>query len=243
MKKQYINSIIEKIEQLRNDNNIEAAAQLLASAIESKRIIYSFGASHAGIITEETVYRAGGLAVINPIFDKNLMLDVKPITKTSQIENLPQYGTIIAQNVGFKEGDVLITHSVSGRNAVMIDLALHAKACGVQIIAITNLAYSQSVASKHESKKRLFELADVVIDNHGDIGDATVSINGLPQKVAPTSTVIGAAIVNCIVVEVANILHSKGIEPPIFFSANLDGTAEANELLFKKYAGQIKYMQ
>jgi uncharacterized phosphosugar-binding protein len=39
---------------------IEQAAEWLAEALTADHLIWIFGASHAGILTEELVYRAGG---------------------------------------------------------------------------------------------------------------------------------------------------------------------------------------
>lgn len=221
---------------------IDATIAMLASAILDKRAIYIFGASHAGILAEEMYYRAGGLMVINPIFGEEIMLNRSPISATSRMEQLEGYGTVLAGTVDFREGDVLIAHSVSGRNAVAIDLILAAKDKGVHIIAITNLAYSQSVTSRHSSGKRLFELADIVIDNHGVIGDAVCELPGIAQKVGPTSTVIGAAIMNTIVVEVCKRLIASGMQyPPIYYSANMDGGQARNAALIAQYRDVIRY--
>lgn len=57
----------------------------------------------------------------------------------------------------------------------------------MKIIALTNVSYSMSTTSRHSSGKRLCELADVVIDNHGDVGDAAVRIDGVAQAVGPTA--------------------------------------------------------
>lgn len=242
MKAKYINSIMEKIEQVAKDDLITTAAVAIVEAITAEKTIYTFGASHAGILSEEMFYRAGGLVLFNPIFDKNLMLDVRPIVKTSAVESLAGYGTILGEHVNFQEGDVLIAHSVSGRNAVMIDLVNVAKQKGVKIIAITNITYSKSAASRHSSGKRLFELADIVIDNHGEIGDATVSFPGIKQTVGPTSTVIGATIVNCMLVEIVAELQKRQMDIPIFYSANIDGKQNHNIEMLEKYQKQIKYM-
>lgn len=221
---------------------VETAIDMIATANLERRSVFIFGASHAGILSEEMFYRAGGMMTINPIFAREFMLDRSPVTFTSQMERLEGYGTIIGRFVPFREGDVLIMHSVSGRNPVIIDLALHAKSLGVQIVALTNVGYSMSTTSRHSSGARLCELADVVIDNHGDIGDAAIQIDGVPQAVGPTSTVIGAAVLNTIVVEVVQRLVDAGVEkPPIFYSANLDGGDELNEKLIAEYRAAIHY--
>ncbi|MFW5864773.1 MAG: SIS domain-containing protein [Candidatus Izemoplasmataceae bacterium] len=226
----------------QEEKNIKEAITLLVDTIKGKRQVFAFGASHAGIVTEELFYRAGGLAIINPIFDAPLMLNTRPVTQTSKMERLEGYGIIIGEKTPFKKGDLLLVHSVSGRNPVALDLVLYAKSKGVKIISITNLKYSKSVTSRHTSKKRLFELSDIVIDNHGDIGDACVHVEGINQKVAATSTVVATTIVNIIISEAAIKLAEEGITPPIFHSANLDGGDQHNKEIFKHYKKIIHYM-
>jgi len=221
---------------------IEAASEWMVEAIEHGHNLFVFGASHAGIISDELFYRAGGLALINPVEAKELELSNRPVTMTSKMERLPGYGTLLAEKTPFQSGDVLIAHSVSGRNTVMIDFVTAAKAKGVKVIAITNLTYSKSVESRHASGKRLFELADVTIDNHGVPGDASVSFDGLDQKVAPSSTVTGAAIANSLVVRTVERCLEKSIDPPIFYSANLDGGDAKNKKTFETYQTHIFYM-
>ncbi len=236
-----IENIIDTVEKVERDN-IEKAITLIFNANISKNSIYIFGASHAGILADEMYYRAGGMITMNAIFGREVMLDRKPITFTSKMERLEGYGTALASTVNFKKDDILILHSVSGRNPVIIDLGLAAKAKGVKIIGLTNLAYSRSVKSRHSSGKHLFEIADIVIDNHGDIGDAACPIKGTNQKAGPTSTVIGAAILDNIIVETCQRLVNHGIpEAPIFYSANLDDGDKKNQELIDEYRDMIHY--
>lgn len=244
MKFDYIDRILEliKIVQAEEAENMGKCVELLTKTIMDKKSIYAFGASHAGILSEEMYYRAGGLMMINPIFGREIMLDTTPITVTSKMERCVGYGTILASKVNFQKDDVLIIHSVSGRNPVSIEMAIAAKEKGVKIIGLTNLEYSKSVSSRHPSGKNLYEFCDIVLDNHGDVGDACVSIEGTEQKVAPTSTVIGAAILNSIIAATAQNLVKNGIKrPPIFYSANIDGGDELNAELYKEYKDSIHY--
>lgn len=241
---EYFNRINEILKEVNEEEkeNILKAKDLLVEATENKNSIYIFGASHAGILTQEMFYRAGGLMNINPIFGKEIMLDTEPITLTSKMERLVGYGEILASKVDFKKDDILIVHSVSGRNPVTIEIALEAKKKDVKIIVLTNLSYSKSIKSRHPSGKMLYNLGDIVIDNHGDIGDAACEIKGMSQKVAPSSTVIGATILNTLVVEVCQTLVDRGMKyPPIFYSANLDGGDELNKNLYREYKDSIKY--
>lgn len=243
-KERYYLHILEILRRIYNEQskNIEKAAKVIADAIENDKSIYVFGASHAGILTQELFYRAGGLALINPIMPKEVMLDVRPITQTSQMERLSGYGSTVLRQTPIAINDVLIIHSVSGRNTIALDMAIEAKKIGVTVIGITNVEYSKKVEARHESHKRLYEIADIVIDNCGDYEDASIEVEGLNQKVAPTSSIAGCYIVNAMMIEAVELLLSKGIKPPVLHSANVDGGDEFNREIFIKYKDKIHYM-
>lgn len=82
----------------------------------------------------------------------------------------------------------------------------------------------------------------MIIDNHGEKGDACVEIDGASQKVSPTSTVIASIIMNSIVAATAQELVHEGVNPPpIFYSANIDGGDELNKKVFDEYKDVIHY--
>ncbi|WP_099302697.1 SIS domain-containing protein [Bacillus sp. Marseille-P3800] len=242
--KQYYQSIEAILTRIVDEQEptLEQAASLMEEAVNSGRSLYLFGASHAGIIAEDAFYRAGGLALFNPLFSPALMLNVEPVTLTSQLERIEGYGNIILDSKPVQAGDVVFIHSVSGRNPVAIDLAIEAKARGMHVISLTNLTYSMGVTSRHSSGKRLFEVSDIIIDNYGEPGDATVSIDSLSQKVAPTSTISGSFVIHSIVLKLIEKLEAKGKDVPIFRSANLDGGDDYNATMMARYKDQIHYM-
>ena len=57
-----------------------------------------------------------------------------------------------------------------------------------------------------------------------------IEIDGLPTRVAPTSTVMGAAVANALVAEVVERLVDRGIVPAVFTSANVAGGDAANDV-------------
>lgn len=241
---EFFNKVHENLETVQKNEkeNIETLVEMLHGAVKNKNTIYIFGAGHAGIISQEMYYRAGGFMLFNPIFPRELSLDNEPITITSKMERLNGYGEIIASKADFKQDDILIVHSVSGRNSAGIEMALFAKEKGVKVVSVTNVAYSKSVTSRHNSGKRLFEVSDLVIDNHGYIGDAACEIGESGQRVGPTSTIVASAILNEVIVQLATRLDEEGItQLPFFYSANIDGGDEKNQELFKVYQNQIKY--
>jgi uncharacterized phosphosugar-binding protein len=222
--------------------NIAKAAELMVVAVANNRSIFSFGATHSFILTEEMVYRTGGLMLVNPIYPHGMNTFVRPMTLTSQLERVEGVGTELLDGSPAGRGDVLIITSTSGRNAVAIDMAIAARKKKILLIGITSLAYSRRVKSRHSSKKKLADLCHVVIDNGAPYGDAVVTIPGFPQKVAPLSSLTGIAIVNSLVSEVVAMLVRQGMNPPVFMSANIDGADEYNARLLAANEHRIHYM-
>jgi uncharacterized phosphosugar-binding protein len=171
-----------------------------------------------------------------------MMLEISPPTMTSEMERMAGYGRILFKNLPAKAGDILIMHSVSGRNAVTIDMAEAAREAGLRVIVLTNMTTATSVPSRHPSGKNLYEVCDIVIDNCGVTGDAAIKLEGLEEKIGPTSTTVGTAILNAIVIEAVEQMISDGIVPPVFMSANIDGGDAHNARIFEEYKDNIFYM-
>ncbi len=244
MRTAYIPTVLKLLQETyeRQQETLATAATWIADALQEDHLVYVFGASHSGIITEELVYRAGGLVPISPIFIPGLTCDVRPITLTSSLERLDGYALRAMQEIPIVEGDVLIVHSVSGRNAAPVEVALYGKQKGAKVIGLTSLDYSQSVSSRSQTGLRLFEIADLVIDNGAPKGDAIVQLEGFAQPVAPVSTVLGAALINAVIAEACAILHERGQTPPVFMSANLEGGDAHNARLMARYRGRVLYL-
>jgi uncharacterized phosphosugar-binding protein len=244
MRTDYISQVLRLLQETyaRQQETLQTAATWIADALASDGVLYVFGASHAGIITEELTYRAGGLVPVSPIFIPGLTCDVRPLPLTSVLERIDGYALAAVKHIPISPSDVVLVHSVSGRNAAPVEVALYAKQQGAKVIALTALGYSQSVSPRSSTGYRLFEVADLVIDNGAPRGDAIVQLPGFPQPIAPVSTVLGAALVNAVVAEACAILLERGITPPVFMSANLDGGDAHNAKLMERYRGRVLYL-
>ena len=236
-----IRKIIEKVENTQSEP-MERAADMLCAAILGGHTVFAFGTNHAGLLAQELYYRTGGLAVVNYIRMPGLALDVEPPTLTTEIERMPDYGRAIVDAKPMREGDVLILHSVSGRNAVPIDAALRAREKGVHTLCLTNLATSSAVPARHTGGKNLYEVCDLVIDNCGHYGDAVLSVEGFPERVAPSSTAVGAAILNAVAARTVELLVQAGVTPPVFISSNVPGGDEHNQKIMQEYKDRIFYL-
>ncbi|MBG6107389.1 sugar isomerase domain-containing protein [Frigoribacterium sp. CG_9.8] len=219
---------------------VVTAAHLIADRIQDDRVIYAFGASHAGLLVQDQFYRAGGLVPIQPILPSSLMLNVTPITATSTLEQTRGIAQEILADVPIGKGDLLLIVSVSGRNAVPVEMCTLAQQRGATVVALTNITYSSSV--KGRGVPRLFEVADVVIDLPGMAGDAVVALGEGVPPVGPTSSAVGAAILHGLMVETATVLIERGTIPPVFASANLDDSAAWNDRWIETYRERLNYL-
>jgi uncharacterized phosphosugar-binding protein len=241
---EYLDALIELLKEVRETQGqmIARAAEMVADALAADHLIYVFGPTHAGIVAQELFYRAGGLVPVNPILPPGLTCDVRPITFTTRLERMPGYGSQIIAASAIGPGDVLIVASVSGRNAVAVEVAQGGKARGAAVIALTSLQYSRSVTPRQAGQPRLYEVADLVLDNRAPVGDALIALPGLHGRVGPSSTVTGTAILNAVVVRAVALLQQRGIEAPVFVSANVEGGYEHNSRWLERYKGRLTYL-
>ncbi|GGE53282.1 hypothetical protein GCM10011391_35230 [Pullulanibacillus camelliae] len=244
MLSQYFDIAREKINAVEKHemSRLREAAEKVADAIQKSGIIQLFGCGHSHILTEEVCYRAGGLVPIHPILYEPLMLHEGAL-RSSQLERENGLAAKFMKDQDIRKDDVLFVISTSGRNPVPVDVAQAGKAAGAFVIGITSLEYSQSQPSRHNSGKHLFNSVDLVIDNYSTKGDAALSYDKVSVPFGPTSTVVGAVIINAILAEAVTILADRGTEPPVFLSGNIDGADVHNQRLVEKYRGRIPLLK
>lgn len=239
---QYFDEVTRILGEVRSgqSKSIEQAAEAAARALENNGTIYTFGTGHSHILAEEIFYRAGGLVKVYPILEEPLMLHTNA-SRSSYMERISGYaGTLLDSYSGIRPRDVIFIFSNSGRNTVSVDMALEAQRKGMVTVCITNMRHSHSVTSRHPSGKKLYEVCDIVIDNCGAVGDAAVAIGS--DVCGPTSTAVGAAIMQAVVCGTVEKLIEDGYTPEVFKSGNVDGGDEANERYIQKYRGEIRIL-
>jgi uncharacterized phosphosugar-binding protein len=204
-----------------NRDVVPRVAQRIVQAHLKGRRVYAFGSGHSHMLVEEMYYRAGGLTIVTPIWEPALMLH-EDAERSSVLEQTPGMSRTILDRVRFEAGDVLWLISNSGRNPLIVELAQAAKSQGVAVVALMSLTHALAVAPRSVSHERLNDIADEIIDNGGVLGDAGYYIEGLAQPLFPTSTVVGAGLVNWVWVEVARQLIDAGVMPTVLASFNVD---------------------
>ena len=236
-----LQALLERIK-LEQSTAIAAAGRLVADTLVGDGVIHTFGTGHSHLIADEAFFRAGGIAAINPILDERLVF-LQGALESTRAERVPGFAKILIEQERIGPNDVAILISNSGRNNVPVEMALEMKTRGVKVIAITSIAQSSSSVPLHSSGKRLFELADLTIDNCVPPGDALLTLPGLASRIGPSSTVAGATIINSIMIEAVAETLRRGYQAPVLPSANIDGVTEGQlKQLLVRYQGRIRYL-
>lgn len=235
---EYVAEILNKTIDTQEEA-LENAAEIVSKSCENGGRFYVFGSGHSHMVAEEIYIRAGGLAYVRAILSPELMLHEMP-NKSTWLERLDGYSEALLKLYKVDEKDTIMIVSNSGRNSVPVEMALGAKALGAKVIAMTSMEHSTQTTSRHKSGKKLYEIADVVLDNGAKKGDAAFYIEGLETPTGPTSDAIGIALAQALIASTIDKLVRAGHDAPVFKSSNVDGTDDYNNKLFDMYYGYWK---
>jgi uncharacterized phosphosugar-binding protein len=244
--KRFIKNLQNRLQSIIDEDQgkIVKAAEVMAKAIEDDRMIHIWGpGGHSAIVAEDALYRKGGLACINGIYDPTLSISHGAIQEINHFEGLTGLAPKLLDFYGVKSGDVFIISSAWGVSAESVDLAIEVKKKGLFLIAITTAEarknFNPNHPFVHKSKKVIPEIADISINNHCPNGDANVEIEGF-RRVAPISVIMQSVVYQSLVAETVDILVKKGIEPPIWTNALEEDGIKKNRQFIKKYGIKVK---
>lgn len=218
---------------------IREAAALFAACLMSGGVVHIFGAGHSRAFGMEMSGRAGGLVPMHAFGLEEVAAPGQRGLQLLGLERSPDTAHALLAAIATHPADLFVIASNSGRNGCPVELALEVKRRGHKLVTVTSLAHASATASRHPSGRRVFELADVVIDNGAPAGDAVLDANGLTERICAVSSVTGALIAQALTAETIRLIADAGAEPPIYISSNLDGADEHNERLEERYRGRI----
>ncbi|MFG2120789.1 SIS domain-containing protein [Streptomyces sp. NPDC048710] len=221
---------------------ITAAGTLLADTVAAGGRLFAFGAGHSSLAAQDVVYRAGGLALMNLLAVPGVVgVDVTPATLGSALERVDGLASAVLDSSPLRAGDALVVISLSGRNALPVEMAQRARTLGVQVIGVTSVAYATQTTSQHSSGTFLKDHCDIVLDSKIAVGDAELTLDTIPAPFAPASTVVTAALMQAVMATTAATLADRGIEPPLLRSGNVDGGHDWNRRVMTEYGDRIFY--
>ena len=231
----YFNAMIERMEKVRDEQAkaIDAAAALCAKSIAAEKLVFTFGTGHGAIPALESFPRTGTIVGFRPIVEST-MISFHHVwgdmgaRQYRFIHAQEGYGKAIMRSHQLDGADTMILFSHSGINAVIMDIAMECTERGIGLVGVTSIPHSSATPSRHSSGKRLFEVADVVIDTGAALADSAIKIEGLEHPVGPTSTSVTIAIAHAIVSTTAEKLVRQGITPGVMVSPNTLSKNAAN---------------
>ena len=239
----YFSTVIDRLQQVADTQApaIYRAAQACAKSILNDKLVFTFGTGHGSFAAMEMFPRTGTVTGFRPIVESSMIsfhrvLGDGGARQYRFIHGREGYGTAILAAHQLDPGDTMLIFSHSGLNAVTLDIAVGAKERGMTLIGVTSIPHSSSTPSRHSCGKRLFELADVVIDTGVPKGDAGIEIDGGGHRVGATSTSIAIAIGQAINAATAELIVQSGREPYIMVSPNTTEKSAADAQNDRNYA-------
>lgn len=197
---------------------IESAAERVAAAIAAGGRVWVAATSH--VLHTELYLRAGGLAAVHPLGETPDL--ARPMLELSS--------DALRGDGSFRPtaGDVVLVGTNAGTDAGTVQVAMAARAAGCTVIGLTCVAYERwaDVVVEHPSGAKLVDLADIVVDIGGAVGDGIVDLPGVDTPVGPTSGVALCAAAWAILVGAADRLVEHGMIPVVYRSVQIPG-AEA----------------
>jgi len=216
----------------KNCATISAVAPIIGESLATGGMLHVFGSGHSEVLAREIIGRAGGLVCINGI----------PDPTAGFVENLVGYGTELVARYDrrheLRTGETILVISNSGKNSAPIEVALYAKAKGLHVVALCSEQMSRSTPTVHPSGKRLHEIAEWTLDNLGVRGDTLVPL-GEGEMSGPTSTLVGAMLLNLLMLEICTWMQAQGHPLPLLRSQNLPGAIEHNRRVAEPYKHRL----
>jgi uncharacterized phosphosugar-binding protein len=233
----YLDTVVDGLRRIEHtqQDSIRAAGRACARSIADDKLAFTFGTGHGGFAALECFPRTGTPVGFRPIVESAIstfhhVLGDQGAYQYRFLHALEGYGKAILRAHRLDPGDTMVLFSHSGINAVILDIALTCRDLGMTVVGVTSVPHSSAVPPRHSSGKRLFEVADIVIDTGVPLQDASVRVDGLEHPVGPTSTVLATAVAHAMVGETVQELVRMGHAPHVMVNPNTAGREEANRI-------------
>ena len=231
---EYLTRITEILQRIETEEGekMRAVSGAVADTIARDGLIFVFGCGHSHIPGLDTFYRAGGLANVSPMLDTDLMLH-NGAAKSSRMEKMSGIAAEIFRRYTPTKKDMIFIFSASGKNRVPVEMADAAKAAGVMSVGVSSSSYFAHGGSLHEH-------VDIALDCKIPYGDACIEVGN--AKMGGLSTAAFCFILNTCLIDGAKLSLSRGVQPPIYMSGNVEGGREHNIALENLFLGRVKHL-
>ncbi|MBQ7153026.1 MAG: sugar isomerase domain-containing protein [Clostridia bacterium] len=223
-----VDDLFKKVRDTQTGQIIKAG-EMIADSVANGGCIFLSSICH--MMEYDLIYRGGG-----PIFYKHFSYDLKIENGARardrsdlHIDTQGAQARYALTQSNFRPGDVLVVSSVSGRTASVVDLAYEAVKMGINVIALTSMAYATQVDPVHPSGKKLYEIATLTLDNCAPAAEAMLDVDGIEARFGAASGIASDYIMWSVTSVAVEKLLEKGITPGILKSANFPGGNDYNK--------------
>jgi uncharacterized phosphosugar-binding protein len=230
---QAIDELIAKVRTTQRENVIRAG-EMIADTVASGGNVYLSKICHE--IENDCIYRGGG-----PIFYRHFSYGMNVEKKgrvrdrsdlDSSVWGMAKYALRMSD---MRPGDLLAVSSVSGRTVSTVDLAYEAKQFGVKVIAFLSMDYCRAVEAVHPSGLKLYEIADLVLDNCAPAAEAMLEVPGIEARYAAASGIASDVLLWSMTSVAIEKLQERGITPGVLKSANFPGGNDYNKTVIEPH--------
>ncbi len=219
----HLQKILEK-----NEKTLEKIAERVIHDVQANRSLFVFGSGNSALFPMELYHRAGGPSFVIPLVAEYLLPTAGPPV-VRMMERTVGSANFLLDRALPRAGEMLWVASQSGINAAGVELVLEAKRRKIHTVAFTSLVHSRSVASRHPSKKKLFEVCDEVVDLGGVPGDAALKLN-TSVSVGPLSSLGVIFLAHSILATAMARLEEQGVRC-VYTSVNTEDGEDRNRKL------------
>ncbi|KRV50049.1 hypothetical protein AQ490_17670 [Wenjunlia vitaminophila] len=239
----YLETAIALLERVREEESqkISEAGALIADTVTEGGRLFAFGVGHSSLPAQDVVYRAGGLALVNLLAVPGGTGVEVPAPLGSALERVSGLAAAVLETSPVRRGDLLVVISLSGRNALPVEMAMGARERGLAVVGVTSVAYAEHTTSRHASGTFLKDHCDLVVDSKIEVGDAELEAPGVEVRFGSVSTVVTSAIMQSMVAGAIAALGARGSTPPMLRSGNVDGGLDWNSKVFDEHRDRIFY--
>lgn len=240
-------NLMQEIEE-KSFDDIKKAAELMADAIASGHWVHTWGCGHATIPCEEMYPRIGGIVGFHPLCELPMtfftqIIGEMGISQFMWLERQEGYAAQVMKNYEFSDKDVMWIFSHTGVNACNIDMAMEAHKRGMKVIAYGSAGFTGDTPGHHSSGKNLFQVADLAVDSHCPLSDASVDTKHEFDKIGPLSTLGFVTMEWMTICTVVELLEQRGVKIYINPSHNAPGDTHSHERLEEALAEYKKRLR
>ena len=223
---QHVDDLFHQVKTKEKEDIIKAG-KLIAEAVDAGACVHIHDTGH--IVDAELIGRGGGLILFKEFkYQLNVNNPVRKRDRSDLDTNMEGLAAYALKASGARPGDVLIVGTVSGRTFSAVDLSFEAKKMGLKIVLITSESYATAVEAVHSSGIKLYDIADVVIDNCAPPTEGMMDVEGMEAKLCAASGLTSAFIMWSITTVLVEELMKRGKTPGVYKSYNAPGGDEYN---------------